>query len=133
MGESDPAGTGAPARRGTGELEAAVLAALREAGSPLFPGQVLDRLGGHLAYTTVVTTMSRLQAKGMLERRKAGRAYQYELVADGPGLAARQMARVLDGERDRQAVLARFVSDLPGRDEELLRQMLAGPPVSGVG
>ena len=133
MGDSGLAGTGAPARRGAGELEAAVLAALREAGSPLFPGQVLDRLGGRLAYTTVVTTMSRLQAKGMLERRKAGRAYQYELVADGPGLAARQMTRVLDGERDRQAVLARFVSGLPGRDEQLLRQMLAGPPTSGAG
>ena len=133
MGESSPAGTGTPARRGAGELEAAVLAALREAGSPLFPGQVLDRLGGDLAYTTVVTTLSRLQAKGMLERSKAGRAYQYELVADGPGLAARQMTRVLDGERDRQAVLARFVSGLPGRDEELLRQMLAGPPAGGAG
>ena len=131
MGESGPAGTGAPARRGAGELEAAVLAALREAGSPLYPGQVLDRLGGNLAYTTVVTTMFRLQAKGMLERRKAGRAYQYELVADGPGLAARQMTRVLEGGRDRQAVLARFVSGLPGRDEELLRQMLAGPPPGG--
>lgn len=133
MGESGPAGTAAPARRGTGELEAAVLAALREAGSPLFPGQVLDRLGGRLAYTTVVTTMSRLQAKGILQRRKAGRAYQYELVIDGPGLAARQMTRVLDGEPDRQAVLARFVSGLPGRDEELLRQMLAGPPAGGAG
>jgi predicted transcriptional regulator len=133
MGETHPASDGTSARRGAGELEAAVLAVLREAGSPLYPGQVLDRLGGELAYTTVVTTLSRLQAKGMLERRKAGRAYQYEVIADGPGLAARQMTRVLDGEPDRQAVLARFVSGLPGRDEQLLRQMLAGPPAGGAG
>ena len=38
------------------------------------------------------------------------------------------MARVLDGEADREAVLARFVSGLSGADEELLRRMLGDPP-----
>ena len=37
------------------------------------------------------------------------------------------MARVLDEEADREAVLARFVSSLSDRDEELLRRMLADP------
>ena len=72
----------------------------------------------------MVTILSRLHAKGVLERRKAGRAYVYAPVADVPGLAARRMARVLDGEADREAVLARFVSGLSGTDEELLRRML---------
>jgi hypothetical protein len=48
-------------------------------------------------------------------------------VADEPGLAARRMARVLDSEADREAVLARFVSSLNSQDEELLRKMLSGP------
>jgi predicted transcriptional regulator len=74
--------------------------------------------------------LSRLHGKGMLERRRAGRAYVYAPVTDEPGLAARRMARVLDGEPDREAVLARFVSGLPGADEDLLRRMLGGPPVS---
>ena len=117
-------GSGAAGRRAAGELEAAVLAVLLDAGSALSPGEVRERIGGSLAYTTVVTILSRLHAKGVLERHKAGRAFLYAPVADQPGLAARRMARVLDGEADREAVLARFVSGLSNRDEELLRQML---------
>ena len=114
----------AAGRRAAGELEAAVLAVLQAAGSPLSPGEVRDRLGGDLAYTTVVTILSRLHAKGVLVRRKAGRAFVYQPVADEPGLAARRMAQVLDAEPDREAVLARFVSGLSGTDEDLLRRML---------
>jgi predicted transcriptional regulator len=114
-------------RRAAGELETAVLAVLQAAGRPLSPGEVRERLDdGALAYTTVVTILSRLHAKGVLNRGKAGRAYRYAPVADQPGLAARRMARVLDGEADREAVLARFVSGLSGSDEELLRRMLGG-------
>ena len=123
-----PPGDDAAGRRAAGELEAEVLTVLQAAGSALAPGQVRDRLGGDLAYTTVVTILSRLHAKGVLDRRKAGRAYLYAPVADEPGLAARRMARVLDAESDREAVLARFVSGLSGADEELLRRMLGEPP-----
>ena len=115
----------APARRGAGELEAAVLEVLQRGGAPLSPGEVREQIGGDLAYTTVVTILSRLHAKGVLDRRKSGRAYYYMPVADEPGLAARRMARVLDEGQDREAVLARFVSALSESDEELLRKMLA--------
>jgi predicted transcriptional regulator len=113
-----------PGRRGAGELEAAVLEVLQRGGSALSPGEVREQIGGDLAYTTVVTILTRLHAKGVLERRKAGRSYRYAPVADEPGLAARRMARVLDEEADREAVLARFVSALSESDEELLRKML---------
>ena len=125
MGEEPGhSGEDAAGRRAAGELEAAVLAGLQAAGSALSPGEVRDRLGGDLAYTTVVTILSRLHAKGVLVRRKAGRAFVYQPVADEPGLAARRMAQVLDAEPDREAVLARFVSGLSGTDEDLLRRML---------
>ena len=120
---ADPA-----ARRGAGELEAEVLAVLQAAGTALPPGEVRERLGGGLAYTTVVTILSRLHAKGVLERRKKGRAYVYEPVADEPGLTAIAMTRMLDTEADRETVLARFVSGLSETDEELLRRMLGEPP-----
>jgi predicted transcriptional regulator len=110
-----------------------VLAVLQDAGSPMSPGEVRERIGGPLAYTTVVTILSRLHAKGVLERTKAGRAYLYSPVADQPGLAARRMARVLDGEADREAVLARFVSVLSDNDEELLRRMLGDPGLGDAG
>ncbi|HWG00434.1 MAG TPA: BlaI/MecI/CopY family transcriptional regulator [Trebonia sp.] len=123
----------ASGRRAAGELEAAVLAALHDARDPLSPAEVRERIGGDLAYTTVVTILSRLHAKGVLSRRKDGRAYRYAPVADQPGLAARRMARVLDGEPDRAAVLARFVSGLSGKDEELLRRMLGDTPLAAPG
>ena len=131
--QADDSTVAAAGRRAAGELEATVLAVLQGAGSPLSPGEVRERIGGSLAYTTVVTILSRLHAKGVLERHKAGRAYLYSPVADEPGLAARRMARVLDGEADREAVLARFVSALSDSDEELLRRMLGDPGLGDAG
>ncbi len=114
-------------RRAAGQLEAAALEVLQAAGSALTPGEVRDRLGGELAYTTVVTILSRLHAKGVLTRLRSGRAYSYAPVADEPGLAARRMRGVLEAEADREAVLARFVSGLSAADEQLLRRMLDHP------
>ena len=88
---SDPVEAGN--RRGAGELASEVLGILQSAGEPLAPADVRERLGGDLAYTTVVTILSRLHAKGVLDRERAGRAFRYSPVADEPGLAARRMAR----------------------------------------
>jgi predicted transcriptional regulator len=116
-------------RRGAGELAGEVLGILQAAGAPLSPADVRERLGGDLAYTTVVTILSRLHVKGVLDRERSGRAFRYSPVADEPGLAARRMASVLAAEPDREAVLARFVSNLSGEDEQALRRMLG--PVNG--
>jgi predicted transcriptional regulator len=115
-------------RRAAGALEAEVLAVLQAADAPLAPGEVRERLAGRLAYTTVVTILSRLHAKGVLTRARAGRAFTYAPVADEAGLAARRMQGVLEGEDDREAVLARFVSGLTQADEQLLRRMLDEHP-----
>jgi predicted transcriptional regulator len=117
-------------RRAAGQLEAAALDVLQSAGTALTPSEVRDRLGGELAYTTVVTILSRLHDKGVLTRLRSGRAYSYAPVADEPGLAARRMRGVLEAEPDREAVLARFVSGLSATDEQLLRRMLGDPGTS---
>lgn len=119
---------GRPGRRGPGELEAEVLTTLWSADVPLTAGQVQARLASPLAYSTVVTIMSRLHAKGTLRRAQQGRAFAYLPVADEPGLAARRMRQVLDGEANRQQVLARFVSDLSDEDERVLRRLLDSHP-----
>jgi predicted transcriptional regulator len=119
------------ARRASGELEAAALGVLQAAGSPLTPAQVRDELGDDLAYSTVVTILSRLHAKGVLARHRSGRSYSYAPVTDRPGLAARRMRGVLDAEADREAVLAGFVSGLAPEDEQTLRRMLANLPDAG--
>ena len=93
--------------------------------APLTASAVQRELGSTLAYSTVVTILSRLHAKGVLNRTPHGRAFAYVPVADEPGLAARRMRQVLDAESDRGRVLARFVSDLSDEDEHLLRSLLA--------
>lgn len=118
------------ARRGPGELEAEVLATLWSAHTPLTAGEVQRELSAPLAYSTVVTILSRLHGKGVLDRHPLGRAYAYSPVADEAGLAARRMRQVLDSEHDRREVLARFVSDLSDSDERLLRSLLRGAPSS---
>jgi predicted transcriptional regulator len=107
-------------------LEAEIIAALHQAApEALTPGEVLDRLADdRLAYTTVVTALTRLHGKGVLTRAKRGRAFAYAPVTDESGLAARRMRKVLDGRTDREAVLTHFVGELSTDDEELLRRLL---------
>jgi|SRR5674476_533056 len=116
--------------RPRGGLEREVLAALAAAGHPMSATQVLADLGGELAYTTVMTTLSRLHAKGALTREMSGRAYVYALSGDPrsveASLAAHRMRRVLDSRQDRAGVLARFVADLSPEDEQVLADLLAG-------
>ncbi len=111
-------------RRGQGELEALVLSALREADGPATAGWVQERLGGDLAYTTVITILTRLLAKGAVTRERAGRSFAWTPASDQAGLAAHRMRKVLDGESDREAVLASFVTGLGPDDERLLRELL---------
>ncbi len=111
-------------RRGQGELEALVLSALREADGPATAGWVQERLGGGLAYTTVITILTRLLAKGAVTRERAGRSFAWTPASDQAGLAAHRMRKVLDGESDREAVLASFVTGLGPDDERLLRELL---------
>ncbi|GGX01740.1 hypothetical protein GCM10010297_24230 [Streptomyces malachitofuscus] len=118
-------------RRGQGELEALVLAALREAEGPATAGWVQQRLGGDLAYTTVITILTRLLAKGAVTRERAGRSFAWTSASDQAGLAAHRMRRVLDAESDREAVLASFVTGLGPDDERLLRELLGRPGNDG--
>ncbi|MFE0703118.1 BlaI/MecI/CopY family transcriptional regulator [Streptomyces sp. NPDC058872] len=111
-------------RRRQGELETQVLAVLREASEPVPVAWVRERLGGALAYTTVITILTRLRVKGAVERERTGRSFRWTAVADGAGLAALRMRRVLDAEADRQAVLASFVTGLSPNEERLLRELL---------
>ncbi|MCM1975255.1 MULTISPECIES: BlaI/MecI/CopY family transcriptional regulator [Streptomyces] len=122
-----------PRRRGQGELEAQVLSALREADGPATAGWVQERLGGDLAYTTVITILTRLLAKNAVTRERAGRSFLWTPVSDQAGLAAHRMRRLLDGERDREAVLASFVTSLEPDDERLLRELLEKAEDDGEG
>jgi predicted transcriptional regulator len=117
--------------RSRGDLEREVLACLAASTHPLTPSEVLAQLDSPLAYTTVMTTLSRLHDKRALSREPRGRAYAYSLAgaADGvqSNMTAHRMHRLLDEGNDRASVLARFVADLSPADEQLLAELLAHP------
>ncbi|MFF3559575.1 BlaI/MecI/CopY family transcriptional regulator [Streptomyces sp. NPDC002574] len=113
-------------KRANGEREAEILDVLQRTDGAMTPGQVSERLGGELAYSSVVTILTRMYAKNLLTRIPRGRAYAYAPVTDEPGFAARRMRSVLEQRPDREAVLARFADSLSTADAELLRQLL-GP------
>ena len=65
-----------------------------------------------IAYTTVMTVLHRLSRKGLVEEKKAGRAYQYRAAASQGDLTAELMRDVLDEapDSDRRSALVRFDS-----------------------
>src|SRR5450432_1030643 len=121
--------TAEPRGRPSGALEREILACLAVAGRPMSPADVRSELGDQLAYTTVMTTLSRLHAKGAVTRQAAGRGFAYELRG-GPddaqaSMTAHRMLRLLEAGGNRAGVLSRFVADLSPDDEQLLGELLA--------
>ncbi|BCB83147.1 hypothetical protein Psuf_004600 [Phytohabitans suffuscus] len=99
---------------------------LVEAGQPLTPGEVRERLDPSLAlsYSTVVTTLTRLYEKDAVTRHRDGRAYRYGALDDAAALVARRMSHLLAAEPDHVPVLRRFVRSLNADDEQTLRDLL---------
>ncbi|MDT3440420.1 MULTISPECIES: BlaI/MecI/CopY family transcriptional regulator [unclassified Pseudofrankia] len=113
-------------RRSPGSLEAEILNVLHTARRELSPGQVRERLvsGATLSYSAVVTTLTRLHGKGVVTRRRAGRAFLYLAESDAASLVAWRMNRLLDEQADHRPALTHFVAALSPGDEALIRQLL---------
>ncbi|WP_329239576.1 BlaI/MecI/CopY family transcriptional regulator [Actinoallomurus sp. NBC_01490] len=119
---------GRPNPRPSGSLESEVVACLAAADRPLTPAEVQAELGGDLAYTTVMTTLTRLYSKRALSRKPHGRSYAYELVGGPDGasasITAHQMQKLLQAGVDRASVLSRFVDGLDEEAEQILLSLL---------
>ena len=109
-----------------GSLESEVLAALWTADRPLSPGDVLDATGVNVVYTTVMTILTRLWKKGIVDRERAGRAYVYSPRVSEAEFAAARMHEQLARAADREAALSRFVGSMSRKDERTLRKLLDG-------
>jgi predicted transcriptional regulator len=107
-------------RRAHGDLKQEVLTVLRHSPTPLTPGQVRQAIDTGLAYTTVMTVLTRMHEQGLVVRQRAGRAFAYTVVADQAEVTARQMHRLLENGGDRAAVLRRFVGVLSDDDQALI-------------
>ena len=96
------------------------------ASGPLTARQVAEALAGRdLAYTTWLTVLNRLVAKGLLARDRAERAHTYTAVASRADHTAVLMQDALGQADDRQAALARFARAISPSEAEALRRVLA--------
>lgn len=112
------------ARRALGALETEVLEVLWRADHPLTPAEVLDALDSSLAYTTVMTVLGRLWAKGLARREKSGRAYGYTAAVSEADLSADRMRKVLATSSDAAATMSQFVAGLDDEQQKQLRALL---------
>jgi predicted transcriptional regulator len=60
-----------------GELEEKLMNILWSSDRPLKPSEVQEMAGNTHAYTTIMTVLTRLYEKGILKRKKKGKAYYY--------------------------------------------------------
>ena len=78
------------------------------------------------AYTTLMTTMDRLHRKGVLERRKIGRAFVYRSVSSRAELESALVTRALQpflrGD-SAQPILSFFVEEVSRHDDRLLDEL----------
>ena len=118
---------GSVSRRERGALEAEVMAALWAVVGPMSGAQVHEAIGGGLHYKTVLTVLTRLCEKGLVERRLAGRAHLYLPRRAEADLLAEQMSAALRRAGDHGAVLQRFLTELDPADEVELRALLGEP------
>jgi predicted transcriptional regulator len=105
-----------------GPLEAEVMEIIWASDGAVSVRAMLERLNHgrrqELAYTTVMTVMSRLVEKDVLSRRREGRGYVYEAsVSDAAEIAVRGVVREFG-----DAALAHFVDEAKA-DPKVLRRL----------
>ena len=126
----------APDRRPKGALEQAVLAHLWSSGTARTPAEVRAATGGDLAYTTVLTILSRLHAKGLVSREPRGRGHAYRPVLMSPALTVDRVLELLAHSSSRAESLALLAAHLDDTDRAALHAALGAalddpPPAPG--
>ncbi|UUZ44421.1 BlaI/MecI/CopY family transcriptional regulator [Janibacter limosus] len=105
-----------------------------DAGHGLTVREVSDRLTGRdLAYTTVMTVLSRLEAKGVTTRERDGRARRYRPASTRESLTAQAMRSPLHdlSSADRQAAILHFLSEASADDLDAVRAAMADVEAKG--
>ena len=109
-----------------GSLERDVMALVWRSGD-VNVRDACDALGSGAAYTTVMTTMDRLFKKGLLTRRKVGRAFVYRATASRAeieGAVATELVQsLLQREGEPLPVLSSLVDAVSDRDRSLLDEL----------
>ena len=112
-----------------GERELDVMAILWELGSGTV-GEVRDRLDADLAYTTVLTILRNLEAKGLVRHEGEGKAHRYFPAVERGAARRSALSRLMDKlfHGSPEALVAQLVSDralAPEALERLSRELQA--------
>src|SRR5262245_12612388 len=107
-----------------GQLEREVLGVVWASGE-MTVGKACAQLTSAVAYTTVMTTMDRLFKKGLLDRKKVGRAFVYHAIVTEDELEAAVAAEAMRAllqqhERDPLPILSTLVDVVSALDLALL-------------
>ena len=90
-------------------------------------GDLHAELASRLAYTTIMTTLDRLFKKGLLDRRKVGKAFYYKAQLSEKEyherLTQHLFGMVLHDGKNSDVVLSGFVDAVSGRDEQMLEEL----------
>jgi predicted transcriptional regulator len=115
--------------RSFGDLEARIMDVIWAAAAPVTVQQVVDALAAahhEVAYTTAITVIERLRAKGWLDRERRGRSFHYAATRDEAQYTAWLMEQALGATSDRSAALLQFTESLNDAEVEALRLALDG-------
>lgn len=113
-------------RRGHGELESEVIAAVGAADRPATVLEIRRCVDSATSYSAVHTILNRLVDKGLVDREVAGRGHVYQPSRHAAGVLARHMGEMLDRGPSRSEVLRSFLGTLSDEDHALLRRWLDG-------
>jgi len=111
-----------------GRLERQVMERLWAERCEVSVRRLQETLNSDLAYTTLMTTLDRLYKKGLLARRKDGRAYVYSTLLTREdlhrGVAEYVFGALLSqGPERAEPVLSCFVDAVSERDHQLLDEL----------
>lgn len=108
-----------------GELERAVMEVLWARDEPVSVRAVHAALGDRgLAYTTVMTVLTRLAGKGLVRRSREGRVWLYRPAAAREAYVAELMLEALELSGDRGSALVHFAKSVTSDEADALRQAL---------
>lgn len=109
-----------------GQLESAIMEVLWSQDKPYLVREVRERLdySRPVAYTTVMTVMTILHGKGVLQREKYGRAWRYWPAEQREEHDARLMAEILRSGGDHQVTLRQFLDRISEEERATLRNVV---------
>ena len=117
-----------------GALELRVLKELWTGAGPKDARSILEALRERrIGLSTVQATLERLHRKGLLERRKVGRAYHYDAAVTRERLIAALIGDLVEryAEGELGPVIAGFVELVGDSEPALLRQLQAAAERGG--